>query len=207
MTTNLSEYEAKVAALERSNFDLKMQVYYLDKKYSDTKNNETIDTTNTTLESSNFKILELEEETEYSKRKIVELESEILQLQLLRENDAQEYQKSSKLINANQFPILEESRKRERDVAKAVAEHDAALIAKLQSELENLQLEHKKDIELIDECTARLAQQMEIVKLKEDEITNLKKVNAEIVQNMDILSDTARHQELLLSKSNYGDRL
>ena len=79
---NLNEWETKISLLERSNFDLKMQVYYLNEKAA--SNGIDSDILATTREESEeyhdydygrrtSDVLALTEENSTSKRRIIEL--------------------------------------------------------------------------------------------------------------------------------------
>ena len=148
-------------SLERTNFDLKMKLHYLTKKLQQTQppespgpqshlNQSTILHPTDNFNMSSFHILDeqpmemliLREEYEQLKQQHQTLESQYLQLQLLRDHDQTEYQKllqsTQSTMNMNSLQH-EESYKREREVALAIAEHDAMLINKLQAEVQSLQ--------------------------------------------------------------------
>eukprot|EP01039_Chlorochromonas_danica_P007429 gene7429-8216_t len=94
-SSNLNELEAKIATLERSNFDLKLQLHYLNKKYANATNNPDItgpEVNINVIEDRSADILGLREELDYAKKRILELESEILQIQLVRDKEKTEYQ-------------------------------------------------------------------------------------------------------------------
>lgn len=201
---NLADLEAKIATLERSEFQLKMQVFYLHKKLSESSQNANEDedlsvSSVNLMEDRSVDVLTLREDLDYAKRRIVDLESEVLQLQLLRDNEALEYQKLMQLQPSTDVTLLEDSRRREREVAKTIAEHDGALIAQLQSELATLQTQHDRDVTLVEDCTSRLADAMEQVEAKDLELLELRTSVADLTKKVGILTDTARQQEQLLS--------
>ncbi|KAJ1405510.1 hypothetical protein B484DRAFT_404431, partial [Ochromonadaceae sp. CCMP2298] len=68
-------------------FSLKMQLFYLNKKIEG-RTPEEDDASTSIVEDRSADILILREENEHLRRQAVDLESEILQLQLMRENDA-----------------------------------------------------------------------------------------------------------------------
>jgi hypothetical protein len=92
--------------------------------------------------------------------------------------------------------LVEESRRREREVAKAIAEHDAALITKLQSEFESLQYHHECDLRLVDDLTARVAVLMEGLGGKDGEIAEKGARVVELERTVTKLGDTSRRQEV-----------
>ena len=204
-SATVNEMENKISALERSNFDLKMQLFYLNKKYeglvTDGDNPEDSMLVNV-VEDKSSDVLALREEIEYYQRKVAELEANNLQLQLLRDNESLEYQKVLKLQPNENFAVLEEGRKREREVAKAVAEHDASLIKRLQAEIETLQAQRAGDKKLVDDCTAKLAAQVDATQDREASLAKMHAANLELKSQIDVLTDVARHQELLLSSQN-----
>jgi chromosome segregation ATPase len=130
---NLNDWESKVSVLERNNFDLKMQVYYLNEKLA----NNLSDTT-TGDEEDEFheyeygkrsaELLTLTEENSQYKRRVIELESELLQLRLQQQKESARYEAALRA----QPTTMEEAQKREREAAFAIAEHDAILIHKLE---------------------------------------------------------------------------
>lgn len=209
-TGNLSELEEKIASLERSEFDLKMQVFYLNKKLADTAQQAADPDHNVInvnmIEDRSVDILALRDDLEYSRQRITELESEVLQLQLTRDNDALEYQKLMLAQPSTDVALLEESRKREREIAKTLADHDTALISKLQSEIDTLQQQHEQDGRLLDACTARLATQTEVVESKDLQITHLQFEIADLSTKVSVLTDTARQQEQLLAAAEQTKR-
>jgi hypothetical protein len=202
---NLADLEAKIATLERSEFQLKMQVFYLHKKLSEgvqsAEDDEDQSVINVNiLEDRSVDILALREDLEYSRRRIVDLESEVLQLQLLRDNEAIEFQKLMQMQPSTDVALLEDSRRREREVAKTIAEHDEALISQLQSDIATLQSQHVSDVALVEDCTSRLSAQIEKVDAKDTEIEELRCKLSDMTIKVGILTDTARQQEQLLSE-------
>ena len=207
----LSDLQTKIESLERANFDLKMQVFYLNKKISDgvALSDET-DQSNINvnlIEDRSADIIALREELDFSKRRTEELESELFQLQLLRDNEALEYQKMLQSQPSIDITILEESRRREREVAKTVAEHDAQLIAKLRNEIDSLEKQHDRDVKLVEDCTARLTSQMEQSEETNTEITNLREQNNELQNKISVLMETAKQQEQQLTNNNITEQL
>jgi chromosome segregation ATPase len=192
-SANLGDMMEEIAALKRSNFDLKMQVFYLNSKQSKEPHlsgEELNDTDASSVNSygdRNIDILALREQEEYSKRKIQELEAEVLQLQLLRDNEAIEYQKLLQSQPNETIAALEDRFNRERAVAKTVAEHDAALIERLQAEVESLQKQHDEDKKLVDSCTSKVTGLMELVESSQTEVLLLRESNFELTTQCSLL--------------------
>ncbi|RYG94811.1 hypothetical protein EON65_56910, partial [archaeon] len=178
---NINELETKIQTLERVNFDLKLQLHYLNKKYAGAVNpNATGPEVNVhVLEDRSVDILSLREELEYAKKRILELESELLQVQLLRDRERSEYQKA---LQHRPPEIMEENRRREREVSLAIAEHDAILIAKLRGELEGLGVEMESNKKLIETLKDQLEN-------KEIEVSSLQEAKKRLESEVDKLEE------------------
>jgi DNA repair exonuclease SbcCD ATPase subunit len=188
---NLKDMETKINSLERANFDLKLKLHYLNKKYANAGENAPgpDDPSNRMMMGdTQVDIIAIREENEYSKRRIIELESELLQLQLIRDREAAEFQKALKMKAPN-HQQAEENRKREREVAMAIAEHDAALIKKLQEETSLLQKQREKDKELIDTLTNDLSRTKLLLDEREKEIEDLKTKNKDLQLKIELLKE------------------
>lgn len=197
---SLNELEAKLSNLERANFDLKMQLYYLNKKYAEVQSQSQDNDGSTSIaEQIAPRLLAINLKDEYFKLRVVELESEIRNLQLLRESDNAEYQRTLHSKPHDSFAIIDESRRRERDAVKVIAEHDANLISKLRSEICKLESIHENDQRLLDELTSTLSQQIEQQESKDSELEVLRCTVAELKSKVVLLVDTAMHQEQVIS--------
>lgn len=154
---NLNELESKISTLERANFDLKLQLHYLNKKHAGEVNPSASgpEVNINVIEDRSIDVLSLREEVEYSKRRILELESELLQSQLARDKEKNEYAKALQ-VRPPESAVVEDNRRREREVAMAIAEHDALLIAKLRSELEASGRQRENDKKLIDDLLTQV---------------------------------------------------
>lgn len=188
--SNIKDMETKISSLERANFDLKLRLHYLNKKYVNNEGNEFDDG----YENGQGDIATLREENEYSKRRIVDLESELLQLQLLRDREASEFQKALKLKSPDIIQF-EENRKREREVAQAIAEHDAALIAKLQEEVTNYQESTLQDKAVINTMNGEIAHLRSMLDEKEKQLNDYKERNKYLTTKNEELEDKVRRLE------------
>ncbi len=236
--STLNEMETKISSLERSNFDLKLRLHYLNKKYMEASGSNDVQgglggglphALNVTaanqlattshgaaalgnlsssmihpgisqhvLEGSDDKsvdLLQLREENDFLKRRVIELESHNLQLQLLRDHDQQEYQK---IISLKPSTIVqqEEHRKREREVAMAIAEHDAALIKKLQEELTFLNKQKEVDQKMIENITEQVAKKTSLLEDKEKEINRLQEINKDLHHQLEMVFDRQKLMDL-----------
>eukprot|EP01040_Poterioochromonas_malhamensis_P009644 gene9644-10472_t len=193
---NLKDMESKLNTLERANFDLKMKLHYLNKKYVNS-NSSTNDVPEGVMMMGDTQIdvIALKEESEYSKRRILELESELLQLQLLRDRESHEFQKALKMKPSSDTVQQDENRKREREVAKAIAEHDAALIKKLQEESTILQKQHDKDKELVDNLTNELAKTKLLLEERESELEKLQGKNKDLQLKIELLKEERDYED------------
>jgi hypothetical protein len=173
-TLTLSMEQMKIATLERENFDLKMKVYYAhtNEKVSEIEEGNT----NADEHDEDEKHLDLSaiKENEYCRNRISELERELEKVRLLLQNEAVENAKA--VQSMGMLGMLEESRKREREVAKAISEHDASLIAQLQEEVQGMQTQGDSD-------EAGLASLREQVRTQGEQLVFLRELIA--TQNME----------------------
>lgn len=188
----LNELESKINGLERSNFDLKLRLHYLNSKYGHLENN---DSRNGGYGEYDLReeIQSLTEENEYYKKKIVDLETEVLRLQVAREKEAEKYQEALRMKPAA-LQQAEEQRKREREVSQAIAEHDAALIAKLQEELQQLHTERAGHQMLVSDLNDKINKLVQLADDKDTEIDSLVKTVRDMRATIDTL--TAEQQKL-----------
>lgn len=206
--SHLNELEDKVSTLERANFDLKMQLYYLNKKLSEQKSQHNIDENQEILinmiEDNSIDVLTLKVENEAAKRRITELESELLQLQLMRERETEvtnnRYNYSGTPNRPTNTALVDENRKREKEASRAIAEHDSALIQKLRAEIDLLHNRHAKDIQLIDEMAQKVSDQMEATGQKQMEVNICNEKLREQFQTVENLREIMKQQEIQLSK-------
>lgn len=184
---NLHDLEAKIAALEKANFDLKMQLFYRNEKEAENTSKIEADRADDLddVNDSKWELMQLKEEQEYSRRRLKELEEEILQLQIIRDADIEKAAKS-KPVN---MVLIDENRRQEREAAAAIAAHDAAVIKQLQSEIFEIKRQHEIDKQLVNDCAQKLASQLQVIEEKDAMIFNLsgnvdelKKTVSEVLQ-------------------------
>lgn len=202
---NVNLTETKLNSLERENFDLKLRLHYLNKKFLSNEVDEN-GPINSTIEENIVELETLRDENEYLKRRIIELESELLQIQLIRDKERNDYhkllqgEKSSQLTTQDEDEsFIDENRKREREVAMAIAEHDAAIIAKLQDDLTQMYRQREYDVEIIQNLTRQVAVKQEVIEDKEKDLSNNRKRIQELTEMLDNLKDQKRLLELQAS--------
>jgi len=152
------------SSLERANFDLKMQIFYLNQKVaalekSVVSGEDGANTVTGILESRFVDITALREENSIAQKKISDLEDEVLLLRLSTLDSSKKsagnasneklgngnVKEENSVMNSVQLS-LDENRKRERQAAQAIAEHDAAVIEKLEKDLQTLQETREADL-------------------------------------------------------------
>eukprot|EP01034_Spumella_vulgaris_P022697 gene22697-28848_t len=101
--------------------------------------------------------------------------------------------------------FVEENRKRERDAAMAIAEHDAAVIRKLQSDIVSIQHQHESDKDLVNSCAEKLAQQLEVVASKDNLITELSESVNDLKHTISSLSNNNTLNDIHLNSSRFLD--
>jgi hypothetical protein len=179
----LNELESKINSLERSDFDLKLRLHYLNTKYGHLENS---DSRHGEFDLRD-KIQALSEENEYYKQKIVELETEVLRLQVAREKEMEKYQEALRMNPAAAHQV-EERRKQEQEVSLAIAEHDTALIAKLQDELQQLHIERAGHQMIASELNDKISKLVRLADAKDAEIDSLVRTVRDMRVKIDSLS-------------------
>jgi len=97
---------------------------------------------------------------------------------------------------------MEENRKRERQAALAIAEHDSAIISHLEKEIERLQSQHNTDVKLINQCADKVGILTDLLRNKEEEINKLQSDNNSLLQQIDLLNDKIKHRETIIKQNN-----
>lgn len=166
---NLNEWETKISLLERSNFDLKMQVYYLNEKLNSNIEGEIQGTPSEESEDYEYDygkrtsdLLTLTEENSSSKRQIIELEAELIKLKIEKNRETERYESALRSKPKDD----EEAQRREREAAFAIAEHDAIMIHKLEQEVQQLIKQKEHDKNLVDQLACELLEKNDLLKDK-----------------------------------------
>eukprot|EP01036_Dinobryon_divergens_P031597 gene31597-41027_t len=209
-SANLKDLEAKFNALERVNFDLKMQLFYLNENKQ--SNIDGLDSKTTSSDDSedeedkNIEILLLKDENDILKRKVEELESDLQTLQIAKEKEAEKFQRTlkGKAVSNYNLTILEENHRREREAAIAIAERDSALISKLQQDILKLQSQHDDDVEALSASQAKMNEKSSLLIEKEEVIMKLTAFNSSMKQQLDILTEKSKYHELLIRSNGWS---
>jgi hypothetical protein len=209
-SANLKDLEAKINALERINFDLKMQLFYLNENKQSISDG--IDSKTTSSDDSeeeedkNIEILLLKDENHALKRKVADLESEIQTLQLSKEKELEKINRSlkGKAASNYNFTILEENYRREREAAITIAERDAELIHKLQLDVVKLQFQHDSDVEALSASQGKMNEKSSMLIEKEEIIMKLTAFNSSMKQQLDILTEKSKYHELLIRSNGWS---
>lgn len=191
---NLNELDHKTNNLERQNFDLKMQIYYLNQKLKayhedpDRFNQEQVD------EKSHSDIKILKDENTNFKNRINELEFHLDQMKCKDNSNISDcFAKiSSKQQHSQQ---IEENRKSERHVSLLIAQQDATMIKKLEKEVCDHKLQQEKYLEIINANDAQismLVKEKEHLKILLDEEVKISQKSLETINHLseDILKQS-----------------
>lgn len=221
--TSLKEFETKIDNLERQNFDLKMQLFYLNEKKNSSilssslpsspvkTSHKSIDNTIVSLASIDFEELKaLKTENENLKNKLADYETNNLKQSIAKSlNDSLTFsnnlnQKSNpNIINSStlvDLSLIDENRKRERQAALVIAEHDRNIIERQKTEMSSLILLHDNDKKLMNDLTDRI-NTLNIELKQKDEIINEKNSKVlSLLQLNDAMNDKIKHQDLLLKQ-------
>mmetsp|Transcript_3899 Transcript_3899/g.6108 ORF Transcript_3899/g.6108 Transcript_3899/m.6108 type:complete len:531 (+) Transcript_3899:199-1791(+) len=205
---NESEVDRKISALERENFDLKMRIYYM----NNSKSNESaaVDEAERVVDVLHERDMTYEQlrmANEESQRRISELETELALLKAKQESNNSSYENLF-LKNRQMGSLqLEENLKRERQAAQAIAQHDAALIAAYEKEIQRLKDAHEADALLISECADRVGELMRIVEEKNTALEKERQALAAAQRNVEVLTDRISKQEILLIRNEQNQSM
>lgn len=208
-STNLKELETKISTLERTNFDLKMQLFYLNENKISSQNGLDSKISSDFFDESEddekvMEIIVLKGEIEILKRKVEELEGQKSALQSEREKEAEKYQRSLKMKPYANVAVLEENLKREREAAILTAERDAALISKLQQDISKLQAQNEVNLKHIAEFQAKVSEKSAIIFEKEEIILKLSTFNSSMQHQLDILTEKSKFHELIIRSNGWS---
>lgn len=212
----VKDLESKVSILERSNFDLKMTIYYLNEKIASANFGDNaapgsapssvLGTVPSEKDLRVEHIVALQEANRTYSRRITELELELVQLKqtiTIRSSSSGNAQNSSENSNA---AVLDEGRKRERSAMLAIAEHDAQMILELEQAVRTLQTQHTDDTALVNSYAEKVAdlarenkRKDEMLRLHSDTIVELREKNT-------ALDARVQQQDLLLLQRSFEEK-
>ena len=209
MSQDVTIIEQKMATLERENFDLKMKLFYKEKealKGTSTLENEAERVVGI-LQARDDTYDQLRRANEEAYNTIADLRAELQLVKAGKDSSNSVYenmlQKNQRLASLQ----LEENLKRERQAAQAIASHDAALIAKLENEVEKLKETHEADNKLVSECAGRVAELMGVIEEKNATIEEKTAALDVANEHIEALKDRISQQELFLIRGDQHDLL
>ena len=199
------EMESKISILERSNFDLKMQIYYLNEKIaagSTVGEDEGSGGAQKIVVPPVSKLMAERDSALESAAAIREanksLSKKITELELLL---AQSKTKGHGLQGGDSL-MIEENRRKERSAMQAIAEHDAKVILELEETVKSLQVHLNLDKSLVSNCTGKISGMIEESDKKDVIIVQLSDKCANLQQHLDVANTKLKQQDLaLLQKS------
>jgi len=220
---HLGDLNESVDVLQKENFDLKMQLFYLKQKAIDESNNDSSinqKIPSSPSPSSSNKYYNNMNDSQYASRRLSDLETE---LQIMKMNNLKIERElaaeksmisttnkslslssiSARALTASQ---IEENRNMEREAVLAIAEHDAAIINKLENEVQTLKLQHEMDIAVINECADRSNDLIRENNEKTSILIEQEEQQLRLQQQIDYLSMQFKRQELLIERT-YGQKI
>lgn len=187
----LNELEFRIESLERENFDLKMQLFYAKNeikklKSLPTHNNDGLTSPLAIINGStksgasefDLETVTLNHENKRLRRRVAELETELLQKEVKNGLNQSSMHSPSKQISpslnksaALDMSQFEANRKSERQVALAIAEHDNIIIQHLESEVARLTAQHYEDMDLVTNCAEKISALTVAVESRDQQLT------------------------------------
>ena len=178
------------------------------------------------LEDHCVESMTLRQAHDTSRRRIVELESELVEMRAKKQaesfifplNNTNPFASpvAAKAMGNNSTPLtsinmvhLEENRRHERQAALAIAEHDAVLIRKLEGEIVSLRSQHESDVRLVKDCAERVTKLLRENEEKEMRLSLSETAAQRLQTQITSMTDQLRTVELHLQheKSSNLSRL
>jgi hypothetical protein len=221
-TFGLDDPEKKMSSLEQENFDLKLRLYHMKQAERDQKPGikveETAEQLADLLETHCVDNMALRESNDTARKRINELESELIQLRIKREGkytiDATNGSlremavvKTAGPLSIVNNPVIDENRRRERQATLAIAQHDAQLIRKLESEVSNLRSQHDSDVSLVNDCAEKIGNLVREVEEKDRLIVAQSAATQQLQGQIDLMRDQLRRHELLIEQQQLQQQL
>jgi hypothetical protein len=197
------EQERRITDLDRQNFDLKMQIFYLNQKLNETQNHATQAATagsNGKLRSQqsatngNIAVASVPEPTVSKEtylvacRRMEELERLVVGLKMDRA--------------ANSNSESRGSISKDNHTAMVIAENDTFVITKLEKEIDMLKCEHLRDVAMVNECTEKIGEQVTALDEMSRRLAQERGSNIRLQQKISLLVDRVRRSELVLQRHN-----
>jgi hypothetical protein len=166
-------FEDELNKVDSDNFDAKLQAYYSNKKSSNDISQHIqspllfgSENLSLFIEDHCADTIALREANNSMRRRITDLDSEMIELKVKKDI---ENPKSPFETGHNGSPVsttstsngsvsqIDENRRRERQAQLAIAEHDANLIRRLETELIRLETQHEVDVKLVSDNAERIS--------------------------------------------------
>ena len=209
-------FDTQLGAQERANdFDNQMRRYYQQQRQLQENHHASAGPLSTNeerlaglIEDHCVDTMTLRQAHDSSRRRIVELESELAEMRAKKQAEAYVWGGSSNpfgspvavksLTGYAGEPHMEENRRHERQAALAIAEHDAVLIRKLEGELVALRSQHETDVRLVKECAERVDSLLRENEEKAMRVSLSDAAAQRLQAQIHTLTDRLRTAELLL---------
>lgn len=226
-------FDDRLSAMERfdnNSFDSKMRAFYSAQKTTGSSSSSYQQRTNSyplstdpeklvgLIEDHCVDAMALRQAHDSSRRRINELESELVELRAKKQAEAfifptgsatgnnpfsspisaKTFGNGSSPLTATNMVHLEENRRHERQAALAIAEHDAVLIRKMEGELVSLRSQHGNDVRLVKDCAERVTNLLRDNEEKDRRISISDMAVQRLQSQLNTLTDQLRTAELLL---------
>ena len=172
--------EKKLELLERENFDLKMRIFYMNNNLIWLRQRAASgeDAADIVVDNN-----QLNDAYSAALRRINELESELSELRVKRNNN------TVQSLVSTSFQ-LEENLKTERQATQAIAEHDTVLIHGLEKELKSLRSRHESDLIILSECSQKEIELKRMIQNKDKEILKLNEQIRDLQQKIKLMEES-----------------
>lgn len=204
----LKDLESKNSILERQNFDLKMQIYYLNEKLGGAEGAAAENAMASFVEARDASVASLKDANRGLAKRVAELELDLKQaVQQVAQAQAQVQALTTTgagKSSANDLAMLDENRHRERTAMKTIAEHDAVIIQQLEDSVKSLQAQHQNDMVLLSGCTDKITGLIE--ELEKKEVTILAQADQiySLEQQCNTYNERVKQQEQMLVNWSVG---
>jgi chromosome segregation ATPase len=179
------DQERKLTELDRQNFDLKMQIYYLNQKLSETQGG------HDGLPPATDGPIDSGRVSDRRGRTPVANNGHHSQAPIMKSSSH-----AASATAANISTAVKE------DATKMIARNDTLVINKLEKEMAELKKEHLRDAALINEYEVKLAQNMRATDDLNSRLQQERGVNVRLQQKISLLLDRMQRYELALKRRN-----
>lgn len=215
---HLNDLNTSLDHLMKENFDLKLALHHLRERQNDntpsapslpsspTKKNTTTNRTNdTSVLVTSSRLSDLETELQIMRMNNLKMERELAAEKSMMSSSNKSLSLTSISARALTASQIEENRQMEREAVLAIAEHDAAIINKLEKENSNLKMQHEIDIAVINECADRSNDLIRENNEKSSILFEQQEQQDRLQQQIDYLTMQFKRQESLIERA-YGEK-